>query len=237
MIKAVLFDLDGTLLPIDTDEFLQQYMAALGKKVSHIMDTEDFIKQLLESTMEMIMDDNMEHKNHEVFWKHFTDKLGEKTVELTPLIEDFYHRDFPKLGEGIQPRRIAAELIEVVKNKKLKLVLATNAVFPRTAIEERIRWASIDPGDFDLITTYENMHYCKPHLGYYREIANKIHVQPQHCLMVGNDIKEDMIAGELGMKTFLLEDYIIGSIDDKEGAKYIHHRGNLNQLHSHLKNI
>ncbi|MFW6306827.1 MAG: HAD family hydrolase, partial [Bacillota bacterium] len=95
-----------------------------------------------------------------------------------------------------------------------QLVLATNPVFPRRAIEERISWMGIEPDDFSLITTYENMHYCKPALDYYDEIIKKINLNPGECIMVGNDMQEDMVAGELGIKTFLITDYLINRTEE-----------------------
>jgi FMN phosphatase YigB (HAD superfamily) len=89
------------------------------------------------------------------------------------------------------------------------MVLATNPLFPRIAIEERIRWAGIDPDAFSLITAFEDMHYCKPQIEYYREILEIINKRPEQCLMVGNDAEEDMIARILGMKTFLLDAHLI----------------------------
>ena len=47
------------------------------------------------------------------------------------------------------------------------------------------------------------MHASKPHAAYYREIAGMIGCDPQECLMVGNEIKNDILpARRAGMKTF-----------------------------------
>ena len=105
--------------------------------------------------------------------------------------------------------KYAKEIIDLVKQKGMTAVLATNPVFPRVATESRIRWAGLDPKDFALYTTYENACFCKPNPKYYLEILEKLGCQPSECLMVGNDVDEDMVAESLGMRVFLLSDCLI----------------------------
>ena len=88
-------------------------------------------------------------------------------------------------------------------------MLATNPLFPAIATESRIRWAGLNKDDFELYTTYENSCFCKPNLDYYREILSRLGLQPEECLMVGNDVGDDMVARELGMQVFLLTDCLI----------------------------
>ena len=89
------------------------------------------------------------------------------------------------------------------------MVLATNPLCPAIATQSRARWAGLTPEDFALITTYENSAFCKPNPDYYREILGKLNLKPEECLMVGNDVQEDMVARMLGMEVFLLTDCII----------------------------
>ena len=63
--------------------------------------------------------------------------------------------------------------------------------------------------DFDDITTYENSRHCKPNPAYYLEVTARMQVRPENCLMVGNDVTEDMVAERLGMRTFLVTDCLI----------------------------
>jgi len=77
-----------------------------------------------------------------------------------------------------------------------------------------MQWAGLNPEDFDLITTYENSSYCKPNMEYYKSILNTIHKEPGKCMMVGNDVKEDMCAAKLGMDVFLLKDCLICSEEE-----------------------
>jgi len=85
-----------------------------------------------------------------------------------------------------------------------------------------------------LYTTYENSHYCKPNLRYYEEVCAKLNVSPAECLMVGNDVGEDMIAQQLGMQVFLLSDCLINKANENVSV-YPH--GDFNALETHLTNI
>ena len=90
------------------------------------------------------------------------------------------------------------------------VILATNPLFPSTATEHRIRWAGLDPKDFLLYTTYDNSRHCKPNPAYYTDILEQAGLKPEDCLMVGNDVAEDMVAaGSLGIRGFLLTDCLI----------------------------
>ena len=82
-------------------------------------------------------------------------------------------------------------------------MLATNPLFPPTATQSRIRWAGLTPEDFEFITTYDNSSFCKPNPDYYREILGKLNLNAGECLMVGNDVGEDMIARTLGMLSLI----------------------------------
>jgi len=194
LLKAVLFDLDGTLLPLDTRIFLKEYTAALSKKISSVMDPKEFLDHLFFATEKMIEDLNPSMTNAEVFWMHMSQRVPDKIEALMPLVNEFYEKDFKQLGSLISADKKASELVKKVRQLGLKTVLATNPVFPEKAVLERMRWAFLNPEDFDLITTYENMHFCKPNLEYYKEVLDKIDEAPENCLMVGNDVEEDMVA-------------------------------------------
>ena len=101
----------------------------------------------------------------------------------------------------------------------LRTALATNPIFPAIATESRIRWAGLSPADFELYTTYENIGFCKPNPAYYQEILKRMDLSPEECLMVGNDVTEDMIAARLGMQVFLLTDCLINK-DEKDISVY-----------------
>lgn len=206
MFKAILFDLDGTLLPLDMDSFLVKYMQALAEKVQ--METSLFSRELMASTMKMISNDGSA-TNMEVFAEDFFPRFTTEQQELELLIAEFYKEDFPKLGARIKPDPRAKNAVEAAFACGCQVVIATNPVFPQSAILERMKWAGVANFPYSLITSYEEMHWAKPNPNYYHEIAERIGVNPQEALMIGNDVEEDLVAAELGMKTFLVDEMLI----------------------------
>lgn len=204
--KAILFDLDGTLLPLDMEEFLPKYMLALAEKVE--LEPRLLSQELVASTMKMIANDG-KATNSEVFAQDFFPKFSREQKELEALIELFYEEDFPLLGTGIEAAPAARNAVEAAFAITPKVVIATNSVFPREAIVERMRWANVHDFPYTLITCYQEMSSAKPSLAYYREILAKIGVEPEEAWMIGNDVEEDLVAGALGVKTFLVEDFLI----------------------------
>ena len=208
-IKAVLFDLDGTLLPMDQDTFVKAYIGGLGKvSATHGYSPEEMMNAIMVGTAQMVKNSG-EETNETVFWKSLSKIFGESILNDTGIYDEFYKTDFQKIKNvcGFSP--LARDVIDCVKAKGFRAVLATNPLFPRVATDSRIRWAGLEASDFELITTYEGSHCCKPNPNYYKEILSKINLSADECLMVGNDVAEDMIAAKLGMKVFLLTDCLI----------------------------
>lgn len=209
MITTILFDLDGTLLPMDQNKFIQSYLGRMAKKlVPYGYDPDLLTKALWAGTGAMVKNDGTK-SNDEVFWTVFNSILGKDCRQDESLFNAYYENEFQLVAEdcGFDPR--AAELIATLKAKGFRIALATNPLFPAIATHSRARWAGLNPADFELITTYENSRHCKPNLAYYRDILEILNVKPENCLMVGNDVSEDMIASELGMTVFLLTDGLI----------------------------
>ncbi len=213
MISTILFDLDGTLLPMDLDVFLKHYLAGMARKMApHGYDAQMLSKAIWEGTEAMVRNDGTQ-SNEAVFWNVFTSIFGEAALKDRPLFEDFYQTDFQALKSicGFDPR--AAEAIRQIIDAGYRVALATNPLFPAIATLSRIRWAGLNPDDFELITTYENSRYSKPNPDYYRDVMAALDVKPEECLMVGNDVSEDMVAKTLGAQVFLLTDCLINKHD------------------------
>lgn len=220
-IKVVLFDLDGTLLPMDQDIFVKMYFGLLAKKLAPKgYDPDQLIKAVWAGTKAMMKNDGYQ-TNEETFWEIFCGLLGEHVLEDKPLFEEYYRNEFQNVKSycGFNPK--AAEVVYRLKEEGFRVALATNPLFPSIATESRIRWAGLEPEDFELYTTYEDNRYCKPHLEYYRDILKKLEVQPEDCIMIGNDVSEDMITEKLGMKVFLLTDSLINT-EGKDISVYPH---------------
>lgn len=226
-ITTILFDLDGTLLPMDNDEFTKGYFKLLAKKLApHGYEQQKLVDGILLGTAAMVKNDGKQ-SNEAAFWKKFSEIYGEKVLADKPLFDEFYEKEFQNAKELCKVNPQAAIAVHTVKEMGFRVALATNPIFPATATESRIRWAGLEPEDFELFTTYENIGYCKPNPDYYREIAKRLGVEPEQCLMVGNDVTEDMIAETVGMKVFLLSDCLINK-ERKDIDQY--KRGGFDQL-------
>lgn len=218
-LKAILFDLDGTLLPMDQDLFVKAYFKGLAAKLAQRgYEAQQLVKVIWAGTGAMIKNDGS-CRNEEVFWKVFFDTYGQEAEKDRDFIEEFYKVEFQKVKEvcGFAPE--SAELIQALKEKGYRVILATNPLFPPVATESRVRWAGLNPEDFEFITTYDNSRYCKPNLEYYRDILERQGLKPEECMMVGNDVGEDMVTRELGMDVFLLTDCLINK-ENKDISVY-----------------
>lgn len=225
--RVVLFDLDGTLLPMRMNHFLEAYLGRLSRRFAAAVEPQHFIRVLLQATGAMIKNTDPAKTNEDVFRESFFPAIGADPAEMMPELQNFYETEFPHLGEYTAPTPLAREIVRAALARGYDLVLATNPIFPQVAIRERMRWAGIGDLPFVLVTDYERMHFCKPRPEYYAEIAHRVGVDPRDCLMVGNDLAEDMVAAELGMATFLVEDCLIG---DNGDPAHVHHRGRLPDL-------
>ena len=209
MIKFVLFDLDGTLLPMDQDVFIKCYFNAIAKRLAmRGYQPEKLIGAILAGTNAMIKNDGKQ-TNEVVFWDKFAQIYGDKAREDEPYFEEFYRLDFDKVKSSCRYNSKAKEVVDKVKDLGLRVALATNPIFPALATQKRIAWSGLTTKDFELYTTYENSRYCKPNLEFYKSVINELGVSAEECLMVGNDVVEDMVAKKLGMEVFLLTDCLI----------------------------
>ncbi len=230
-ITTVLFDLDGTLLPMDQDTFAAAYVRGLAKTAApYGYEPNRFAKAIMEGTVAMVKNDGSK-TNEAAFWDSLAANYGDEVKNHKHIFDDFYRTEFQQIKAlcGFTPK--AAELIRQVKERGFQTALATNPLFPSVATESRIRWAGLRAEDFACCTTYEYAHYCKPNLDYYREVLAQLQLSPEECLMVGNDVTEDMIAQQLGIRVFLLTDCLI----NKNHTDISHYpQGNFDDLFAYI---
>lgn len=209
MLNTFLFDLDGTLLPLDWNIFEKEYFKKLSKKFSGHFEPEQFVKQVWSSTKKMLSNEDSKKTNQQVFFEDFFTSTGKDMALLNPIFDDFYSNDFNELGYLCKSESHIIDTINLLIKKGYDIVVATNPIFPLAAIKARIGWAGLKHVIFRHITCFENMHYCKPNIKFYNEVLRNIDKRPDECIMVGNDVEEDIVASKLGIKTFLVEDFMI----------------------------
>lgn len=205
-LDTILFDLDGTLLPMQQDAFIDTYFGLLAKRVTGLgYEPKPFLSALWNGTSAMMHNDGA-MTNRERFWQTFTQEIGPGAAELEDNLAVFYATDFNATAAILKPRPPVRPLLTALRAKGYGITLATNPLFPLVAAVSRLGWIGLTPADFDYVTTYENSRYCKPNLGYYRDLLAHIEKEPGQCLMVGNSPQDDMAAAKLGMPVFLLTD-------------------------------
>ena len=234
MLTTVLFDLDGTLLPMKLDQFLETYFDLLATKlIAHGYDSHKVMDGLWEGLMAMINNDG-NRTNENAFLDRFSQEVGRDARKDIPLFRQFYDNEFhgAKVACGFDPK--AVETVAAVKAKGLRVVLATNPMYPAIATENRMRWAGFDPQDFEAYTTYENFSHCKPNPAYFQELLDKLNLKPEECLMVGNDAMEDMAAAKIGIKVFLLPKWLVNR-DNLDISRYV--QGNFDDLLRYIDSL
>lgn len=210
MLKNYLFDLDGTLLPMDLKPFIELYLQAFCERFSRQVQVEPktLVKGIWEGAAAMGQN-NGSCLNREVFWKALNRCCGKDMRGCEQEFDDFYRNEFAAAKAATRENPYAAKSIRLLKARGCRLIVATNPIFPAAATHTRIRWAGLDPNDFDYITVYDNCSASKPNLLYYQDLCSFCGIEPKESMMVGNDVDEDMCAAELGMQTYLVTDCLI----------------------------
>jgi HAD superfamily hydrolase (TIGR01549 family) len=200
--KAILFDLDGTLLDTNMGVFLPHYFEALSESVANLVPPDRFVACLMQASEIMVANDGQD-TNVEVFARAFYPLLGHPRHELEPIFAEFYATRYRKLRRYTRQRPKAREAVQTAFDLNYTVVIATNPLFPLTAVQQRLEWAGVADFPYHLVTTYENCRAAKPNLLYFQHILEAIDQPAEACLMVGDE-DMDMVAAHLGCSTFLV---------------------------------
>lgn len=230
---TILIDLDGTLLPMDMPSFEKLYFEGLGKVCADLISPNELVPLIWGSTKAMVR--NTEYKtNEEVFMENFSKVIAGDLAVYQKRFDTFYDTEFMNARESVRDVKAMRESIKLLKEKGYTIVIATNPIFPQKATYTRIAWAGFSPQDFAYISTFEKNHFCKPQLNYYEEVLKDINKTPEECLMVGNDVQEDLIAKKLGIKTYLITDNLLHRTDDEIITDY---KGNYEDFYEFVINL
>ncbi len=208
--EAILFDLDGTLLSMNMDDFMKAYFKNLCIALApYGFDAKNLVDNIWAGTAAMVKNDGT-RSNGEVFWETFEKISGRDIKEAKNTCDEFYTKGFNNVRSVIVENPLAKKAVELARAAAGKVVLATNPLFPRQGQLTRISWIGLCENDFDMITSYETDSFCKPNPMYYKSICERIGVKPENCLMIGNDEREDGYAAkEAGLDTYLVTDHIL----------------------------
>lgn len=207
--KAILFDMDRTLVPMDEELFIKTYFSGLARKLCPVgIEKDPLIAAIWKATGAMIKNDGS-HTNYEVFWQVFANETGRDAAPYMEASDAFYKKEFYEVKAVTGENPLATEAIKAAREAADKVVLASQPIFPMAAQLARASFVGLKEADFDYITAYETESYAKPNPKYYEAICKRLGVEPKDCLMIGNDEKEDMYAASAaGLQCYLVTDYI-----------------------------
>ncbi len=212
-LTTILFDLDGTLLPLDHKAFVTGYFQLFHEYAEQLGYDEDKVLSGLQAGfLAMLENRGEEGSNKERFDRRFSEVSGIDSAAFNEAFAPFYEEPFHELKAVSFATGLSKEIVTTLTEKGYTLVLATAPLFPWQGTHARIRWAGLEPEHFVHITTYEDCFYTKPHLSYYTNLLDKIDRTPVECMMVGNDVQEDLVAEELSITTYLVIDCLLFEI-------------------------
>lgn len=205
-----MIDLDGTLLDIEVTFFLGPMVEAMHGCFEDCLDRKTFKNGLFMGIEAIMTSPRLQGQtNQDGFTDTFSRLAGVDPVIVKERFDRFYDEIFPGLNGYARPREGASSFVEAADKKGYRLVLATNPIFPTNAVMERLKWAQVDPDLFEFIPGLETMGSCKPQIAYFKDLAQRLDIETGNCLMIGNDVQQDLPASDAGMGTFLVEGQVV----------------------------
>jgi FMN phosphatase YigB (HAD superfamily) len=205
MTLTLLLDLDDTCLGNSMDTFIPAYLSSLGDHLSAYVQPDNLIPSLLAATQQMLQNKRQDKSLKQVFDEAFYPAIGIGPEDLQDQIDSFYDQKFPHLKDLTQFRPEAVSLVDQAFERGYTVVIATNPLFPRTAILQRLEWAGLSPEDypFSLIPSYESFYFAKPNPSFFAETLSRLGWPEGPVVMVGDDLNLDIIpAQRMGLSTF-----------------------------------
>lgn len=233
MRDTFLFDLDGTLLPMDFQRFMEHYFYSVGEHFKDTLDPKDLMNKINEATKHTIIT-NDGRRNEEIFMEYFDKLIDGNTDDYMPRFMEFYDSGFSLCKKTTWQDENIIQAVKILKEKGYRVAIATNPLLPYKANLHRIRWAGFEPEEFEYISSFEENMYTKPHLEFYKEVMEKIDVTPEQCYMVGNDEIEDMVAAKLGIETYLIDDCLL---NQGKAIVQADHRGTYKSFYDFVKKL
>lgn len=208
-IEAILFDLDGTLLQVEMQEFIPRYLQMLSSWFAPEIEPGRFQATVRAAIFGLLQPRDGALTNQELFLQALEHQLGIDPERFCRIYDQWLEAEVEILKPLITRHPLAEMLIEEAFARGGRVVIATNPVFPRRLIEARLRWAGLDRYPFSLVTCYENSRHCKPNPEYFQEVLEKLELLPERCLMIGNDNHHDTAALRAGIPTYLVETWLV----------------------------
>lgn len=222
MIKAIFFDLDGTLLPMNEKEFIELYFSLLYKKIENLGYSKENLTNIVWSGTKLMYKNDGSKTNEQVFWDYFASINGKEKLSDKKVFDEFYTNEFYKTRSVCKENPLAKDIIKYCKEKIGKVILSTNPIFPLDGTKARMSFINLKEEDFDYVTSYENSSFCKPNPLYFKTLLDKFNLKPNEVILFGNSILEDgECASSLGIKVYMVGDYVIPYPEAKKQYEHI----------------
>lgn len=202
MLKALLLDLDGTLIDIDGDRFLEEYIERAAGWMEPLVAPERFSQAVWTAAIPLMVTPHPGVSNKSVLWDALSKALEVPGDRLLAHFEEQLHPDRLKgILPGGQARAGAQELVELAGHLGLKRVVATMPIYPEVVVRERLARGGLADIPWDFIAT-EEMDAVKPHPEYWEAVVRAAGVSAEECLVVGDDFFRDIRPAPAASATF-----------------------------------
>lgn len=209
MLKAVIFDMDDTLLSINLSAFMAVLVRDESSLIAQIGRRSPFSVLAAYSHALLVLNQagrGDERTNRELFDAIIRERTGVDLADpvVGEAIDYFERAVLPKKNDCIiaaKPMPGALEALDEIRSRGLRCALFTNPSFSRSCIGCRMGWAGITDEPFELVTVMENSRHCKPDAAYYLEGLKTMGLDPSEVLMVGNDPRRDFPSPDCGLQT------------------------------------
>jgi FMN phosphatase YigB (HAD superfamily) len=205
MIKAVLLDLDDTLISTQTTSFVPEYLEELGAYFADLAAPDAFIRDILASYALTMRESDGRSPLFGRFITRFGQAINVSPSVLNLRFNEFYTTKYDKLRHFISAQSEAPGILDFLYANAYQIVVATNPAIPDSAIRLRMDWGGIPSPDsrIELVTSLETMHFGKPDPAYYEEVMARLDRLPGEAIMVGNDWDNDIVPANLaGLATY-----------------------------------
>ena len=237
MFKNYIFDLYGTLIDINTDEWsddLWEKMALFYSYKGAKYTGKEFHKEYIRLCKEekaRIKAVHPEYKNNVdiKIEKVFKELFNLKNVEVTDeevlnvcAIFRCYSTKYVKLYDGV------IDLLDTLKAKGKKIFLLSNA--QRSFTMNEMNMLGLTPY-FDGIFISSDREVSKPNPCFYNGLIEKYGLDKKECVMIGNDYKADINGSKrAGIKSLYIHQSISPEIKGKVNTPYQIMDGNVYKI-------
>ena len=194
MTITLLLDLDNTLLHNNTEIFIPEYLKALSRYLEDHIDPVKLKKALLAATDVMAANNRLDRSLKQTFDEVFYPAIGYEEHQLTETLNNFNSQKFSSLQKFTSPIPAAVTLVKKAVERGYRVAIATNPLFPLTAIIQRLEWSGLpaDEYPFALIPSYETFHFAKPNPAFFAEFLAQLGWEEGPVIMVGDDMINDI---------------------------------------------